>query len=257
MRDSSQIKTALLFLPCSEQPKRGITRTPIKMNVLNNLLKTGIEEFTMKTIAISVALTTALLSTSVAFSDSWDVTQATIINGAGVTIVDQHAGTTNSLQGINVINTAASVTGSQNVTTSGLTLKQTDTVSASTQAANYAKAGSLGSAADLFIQNLTANGLTLDQSSSGSHIIQGGNIIDESATDINADQRITENATLTMTQTGTNNALQVGNGVLTGTSTSGSTTNLIVQNVVAGGLDMDQNGVSNSTQAANYVGPAQ
>jgi len=211
----------------------------------------------MKKTTLSIAMATLLLSGSAVYADAWHITQVTTNNGASVTTVGQHGSTTNSLQGMNVINTAGTVTGSQEINASALTLEQTDTVTASTQAANYAKASILGLSNVAFLQKLKATGLTLSQTTSGANAVQGGNIIAQGDADINSEQGITDNATMTMTQTGTDSALQVGNGVITTPGGSGSTNNTIVQYVNVAGLDMDQNGASNSTQAANYVGPAQ
>ncbi len=209
----------------------------------------------MKNIKLAVAVAAALTMTSgMVMAEAWDVTQKAEITTNNTT-VDQKGTTSGSLQGINSVNDAAAdVSGSQDTkqTAGTFTLQQTDTVSDSTQAINYTKANSVATG---YTQDFTATagGTTLRQTTSGQHVVQGINIIDTSTGGIDATQTVVDNATLTMEQTGTNLALQVANGALTG---GGATTNTIVQNGTVAGLDLDQNNATDSTQSFNYVGVA-
>jgi len=204
----------------------------------------------------------ALLLSSVASAESWDIYQRTANSQSMFTTLNQKNNTSNSLQSMNAANPTTHfvhrLTQSASGSDTNIILQQTDNVSASTQAMNHFKVG-LNFYPYALQSNVYGNTF-LSQTTSGANVIQGANIIDTVRSGYQGPRNVfagqySVSDTLSEQQHDTNQAIQTANGIITGDSVS--LTGSAGQLTLTGRLTMSQNAANNSIQAANYLGSAQ
>lgn len=225
------------------------------------------EEQTMQHIKLKLAaaITAALLSTN-AMADTWEVTQTTT-PGSSTTITQDDAVASSgiaSVQAMNATNSAtAKIKGTQTAAMAGntLLLKQTGSTADSTQAANYAKAGTIGDTTGTttaLTQKYTGTA-TIDLEQKTGDLSGVGNLQAVNAADAATVTSLTQNVgavagtpasagtAVTLTQTTSGANTQAINNI-------NATTALVTatQDVAPGSkLTLTQGGASTGTQAAN------
>lgn len=219
----------------------------------------------IKKISLAAAVSAALFS-SAAMADSWTITQDVNPVTNRVTALQQGA-TNGSVQALNAMNSTGAtflggsrqtVTFVDNTTNEFTQQSSGNATDGSTQAANFARADTLGSGTAFTQNQAGAADVELNQNADTTNSTQGVNVaeVDTAATNLQQNAITATNITATQNSTAGSNvqAINAAKAVTAATPTM----TLVDQNVtVTTALTLDQrNTGTGNTQAANYLNNA-